>query len=98
VISIKWTDAPTGFSGSGGVAVRPATCLVATGTRIVVAPIAPQFQGTGVPVAVRLRAIDERHTARPSYLKDITGLAPVSTTTENNGTTIGIHPPRRPQS
>jgi hypothetical protein len=98
VISMTWTDAPTGFSGSGGVAVRPAACLAAAGNRIVIAPVAVQVQGTGVPVAVRLRAIDERHTARPSYLKDITGLAPVSTNTENNGTTLGVHPPGRPQS
>ncbi|WP_040338370.1 hypothetical protein [Candidatus Blastococcus massiliensis] len=98
MISTTWTDAPTGFPGSGGVAVRPAACLAAGGNRIVVAPVAAQVQGTGVPVAVRLRAIDERHTARPSYLKDLAGIAPMSTTTENNGTTLGIHPPGRPQS
>lgn len=100
MISMTWTDAPAGFSASGGVAVRPAVCrTVAEGARIVVAPIAAQVQGSGVPAAIRLRAIDERGVAHPSYLKDLARIAPLSgTTTENNGTILGIHPPGRPQS
>ena len=98
MISTTWTDAPTGFSGSGGVAVRPAACGSVGGTWAVLVPAVAPAQGSGLPVPTRLRPIDERGTAHTSYLQEIAGIAAMSTTTENNVTTLGIHPPGRPQS
>lgn len=103
MISMTWTDAPTGFSGSGGVAVRSAACRTVAGSWVDMVPPAAPVQGSGLPVAARLRPVDEPGAIHASYLRGLVGIAPISTSTEkngteNNGTTLGIHPPGRPQS
>jgi hypothetical protein len=98
VISMTWTDAPTGFSGSGGVDVRPAVCGTALGGGVLTAPKAAAVQGTGLPVFARLRQIDELGAIRVSYLRGAAGIAPISTTKNDDQNTLGIHPPGRPQS
>ncbi len=105
MISTTWTDAPAGFSGPGRLGMSPNSCLsvVDGGARIVMAPIAAPVQGTGLPVAARLRPIDEPGVARESFLQALAVASPVTTGADktdidNNGTTLGIHPPGRPQS
>ena len=96
MISMTSTLAPADLLGLGGSDVRPAfgpgLCsgsddLVAVYSA---APNAP-VQGTGLPAgstAVRLRPV-----TAPAIGHDV-----VTTTFENNGTTLGIHSSRRPQS
>ncbi len=102
MISTTWNDAPTGFSGAGADALLAVACpAVAGGAVIRMAPTAAPIQGSGLPVAIRLRLIDERGVAVESYLSQapaIAGAAPMSTTTHDFGTTLGIHSPGRPQS
>jgi hypothetical protein len=101
VNSTTWTDAPAGFSGSGSVGMSPFACPSAVaGTGVVMAPPAAPLRGIDLPVAVRLRAADERGAVRESSLQSaaVIGIAPLSATTQNIGTTLGIHPPGRPQS
>ncbi|TKJ29352.1 hypothetical protein [Blastococcus sp. CCUG 61487] len=99
MISMTWTDASTGFPGSEGVAARPAVCATAlAGNGVLLAPVAAPVQGTGVPAAIRLRRIDERVAVPASYLQDIAGIAPISSTKHDNSTTLGLHSRRRPQS
>ena len=96
-----WIDAPAGFSGSAGVGFSLHACpsAVAGGTGVLLAPVAAPVRGTGVPAAVRMRVADERGAAFKSSLQSaVIGIAPLSITTENIGTTLGIHPPGRPQS
>ncbi len=103
MISTTWTDAPAGFSGPGHIGMSPHTSapVVDGGARTAMAPVAAPVQGTGLPVAARLRPIDERGVAHESYLQKFAVDCPTSTGTtdiDNNGTTLGIHPPGRPQS
>ena len=105
MISTTWTDAPAGFSGTGRTGMSPYACpsVVDGGARIVMAPVAAPVRGTGLPVATRLRQIDERGVAHESFLQALTVASPMSpiadkTDIDNNGTTLGIHPPGRPQS
>ena len=104
MISTTWTDAPAGFPGTGRTGMSPYACpsVVDGGARIVMAPVAAPIQGTGLPVATRLRQIDERGVAHESFLQALVA-SPLNVTTsttyiDNNGTTLGIHPPGRPQS
>lgn len=97
MISMTWTKAPADLLGLGGSDVRPAfgpgLCsgsddLVAVYSA---APNAP-VQRTGLPAgstAVRLRPV-----TAPAIGHDVV----TTTTFENNGTTLGIHSSRRPQS
>jgi len=105
VISTTWTDAPAGFSGTGRTGMSPYACpsVVDGGARIVTAPVAAPVMGTGLPVATRLRQIDERGVAHESFLQALDVASPMSPIADkndidNNGTTLGIHPPGRPQS
>jgi len=104
MISTTWTDAPAGFSGPGCVGVSPyASCsVVGGGAPVLMAPTAAPIRGTGLPVAARLRRIDERGIAHESFLQALVA-SPLRTSAgttdiDNNGTTLGIHPPGRPQS
>jgi hypothetical protein len=95
--SMTPTLAPADLLGLGGFDVRPTygpgLCsgsaeLVAV---LIAAPTAP-VQGTGVPAgstAVRLRPV-----TRQAIGHDVV----ITKTFENNGTTLGIHSSRRPQS
>lgn len=101
--STTWTDAPAGFSGPGSIGMPLSACSSAVGgARALMAPTAAPIQGSGLPVAVRRRPIDERGLTVESYLVQalaIAGPAPLSVTTDHNfDTTLGIHSPGRPQS
>ena len=104
MISTTWTDAPAGFSGTGRTGMSSYACSsVGGGARIVMAPVAAPVRGTGLPMATRLRPIDERGVAHESFLQALAVASPMSpiadkTDFDNNGTTLGIHPPGRPQS
>jgi hypothetical protein len=107
VNSTTWTDAPAGFSGPGRIGMPRYSCpSVVGGTGVVIAPVAAPIQGSGLSVAARLRPIDERGVIQESFFQQapaVAGAAPLSATThkfgiDNNGTTLGIHPPGRPQS
>jgi hypothetical protein len=100
VNSTMWTDAPAGFSGPGSLGMTSYACpsVVAGRPAVRLAPTAAPVQGTGLPVAARLRPIDEIGTALGSaFQQDVIGTAPVSTT-HNFTTPLGIQPPGRPQS
>lgn len=100
--STTWTDAPAGNSGPGSIGMPLSACSSAVGgtggrTALTAAPI----QGSGLPVAVRRRPIDERGGTVESYLVQahaIAGTAPLGATDHNFDTTLGIHSPGRPQS
>ncbi len=105
MISTTWTDAPAGFSGRGSTGMSPYACpsVVDGGARLVMAPIAAPIRGTGLPVATRLRQVDERGVAHESFLQALAVASPLTTSADktdidDNGTTLGIHPPGRPQS
>lgn len=96
MISTMWTLAPAGARGPVGPAVRAAACLVES------------------PLAARLRAVPATPAATPlpgGFGIAVTGTSAIDafgttgypqagqrTTTEHNGTTLGIHSSRRPSS
>jgi hypothetical protein len=98
-----WTFAPAGVLGQGSFDVRPYP-------GVVVCPTPEAVRGTGLP-AVGLFA-DERAAADVVRLRSLT--APVAVlartdapaaqkfiaqqSTQNDGTTLGIHTPGRPRS
>ena len=97
MINMTWTKAPADLLGLGGFDVRPAfgpgLCSGSAETVAVhiAAPTAP-VQGTGLPAAgtaVRLRPVTGQAIGHDVMTQQ---------TFENNGTTLGIHSSRRPQS
>ena len=105
MISTTWTDAPAGFSGPGRLGTSPYACssVVDGGARIVMAPVAAPIRESGLPMAARLRPIDERGVAHESFVQALAVASPLITSADktqidDNGTTLGIHPPGRPQS
>ena len=104
MISTTWTDAPAGFSGPGRLGMSPYVCSsVVGGASVLKAPTAAPMRGTGLPMAARLRPIDEPGVVRESFLQALTGASPLSTSAhtfdiDDNSTTLGIQPPGRPQS
>ena len=104
MISTTWTDAPAGFSGPGRLGMSPYACSsVVGGASVLMAPTAAPIRGTGLPMAARLRPIDEPGVVRESFLQALAVASPLSTSADktdidNNDTTLGIHPPGRPQS
>ena len=106
MISTMWTLAPAGARGPVGLAVRTAACAVGSPAvarlrALPVTPLVTPRPGTRVP-GLDVTGIDFTGTgvlATPAI--DATGYAQqVSerTTTEHNGTTLGIHSSRRPSS
>jgi hypothetical protein len=101
VISTMWTLAPAGARGPVGLAVRTAACAVGSPAvarlrALPVTPLVTPRPGTRVP-GLDFTGIGV--LATPAI--DATGYAQqVSkrTTTEHNGTTLGIHSSRRPSS
>ena len=94
MISMTPTWAPADLLGRGGFDVRPSSgtglCTDLAAVQIA-APFAPA-PGTGLPAgstAVRLRPV-----TRQALGHDLV----TTTSFENNGTTLGIHSSRRPQS
>jgi hypothetical protein len=100
VISTMWTLAPAGARGPVGLAVRAAACAVespvATRLRAVPAFPAAQRPGTRVP------GIDVPVLGTPAFgAFGTAGYAQqvsTRTTTDHNGTTLGIHSSGRPSS
>jgi hypothetical protein len=100
VISTMWTLAPAGARGPVGLAVRTAACAVESPAvaRLRALPVTPRpgtrvpgldFTGIGV---FATPAIDAFGTT--GYAQQVSE----RTTTEHNGTTLGIHSSRRPSS
>jgi hypothetical protein len=91
--NITWMKAPADLLGLGGLDVRPVYGPGLSGglAERAVAPVATR-QGTGLPAvgtALRLRPVT----------RQAIGHGVVTTKSfENNGTTLGIHSSRRPQS
>ena len=91
MINMTWSTAPADLLGRGGLDVRPVHGLGLCRYERVVSPI-PTPQGTGLPAvgtAVRRRPV----TAQVIGHDDVT-----IKSFQNNGTTLGIHSSRRPQS
>ncbi len=86
--SMTWNSAPAGLLGLGGFDA-PACAGFGMPFGVAVAPTFVPVQGTGVPTAVRLRqdAPIGIQTLEHNYIG-----------TQNDATTLGIHPSRRPQS
>ena len=93
MISSTWTQAPADLLGLGGVDVRPAygTGLPSGFADRAVAPI-PTVQGTG------LSAVGTAIRLRPATRQAIGHDVVTEKFFDNNGTTLGIHSSRRPQS
>jgi hypothetical protein len=104
VISTLWTLAPAGARGPVGLAVRTAACAVESPAvarlrALPVTPLVTPRPGTRVPgldftgIGVfATPAIDAFGTT--GYAQQVSE----RTTTEHNGTTLGIHSSRRPSS
>ena len=101
MISTTPTLAPADLLGTGSLDVRPVfgpgLCAgsVENPALRIAAPFAP-VQGTGLPAgstALRLRPVTRRPIGH-----DVVTPAYANTTFENNGTTLGNHSSRRPQS
>lgn len=101
--SMTTTWAPADLLGQGGFDVRPAYGAgLCSGSADLVAvqiaaPTAP-VEGTGLPAgstAVRLRPVTARAIGHDVVTSDG---ADYGTAFENNGTTLGNHSSRRPQS
>jgi hypothetical protein len=91
MINMTWSNVPADLLGRDGLDVRPVHGLGLCRYERVVSPI-PTPQGTGlsaVGTAVRRRPVASQ----------VIGHDVVTTKSfQNNGTTLGIHPSRRPQS
>ena len=104
MISTMWTLAPAGARGPVGLAVRTAPCAIeppvaARLRAFPVTPVATPRPATGV-FGTRVLGIDGFGTPAIDAL-GTTGYAQQAskrTTTEHNGTTLGIHSSRRPSS
>ncbi len=97
MISMTPTFAPADLLGPGGLDVRPAYGPgLCSGSADIVAvhiaaPTAP-VQGTGLPAGstgIRLRTVTRQAIGHDVVTENVF---------ENNGTTLGIHSSRRPQS
>ena len=104
MISTMWTLAPAGARGPVGLAVRTAACAVGSPAvaRLRALPVTPpvtprpgtrvtglDFTGIGVFATPAIDAF-----ATTGYAQQVSE----RTTTEHNGTTLGIHSSRRPSS
>ena len=101
MISTMWTLAPAGARRPAALAVRTAarateSPVTARLRALPVTPAVPARPGTRVPV-LDFPGIDVFVTpaiGASSYAQQVS----TSTTTEHNGTTLGIHSSRRPSS
>ncbi len=93
MISMTWMKAPADLLGLGGFDVRPVygPGLCSGLAERAVAPIAIR-QGTGLP------AVGTALRVRPVTRQAIGHGVVTTKSFENNGTTLGIHSSRRPQS
>ena len=91
MINMTWSNAPADLLGRGGLDVRPVHGSGLCRYERVVSPI-PTPQGTGlsaVGTATRLRPV-----TRQPFGHDVV----TTKSFQNNGTTLGNHSSRRPQS
>jgi hypothetical protein len=87
MLTTFWT-APAGVCGRGSVAVRP-SLLAAV----------PVVQGSGLPAAGMAPRNRDRVAVRTGFgAALIQKTTPNDAITQNDGTTLGIHPSRRPRS
>jgi hypothetical protein len=100
VISTMWTLAPAGARGPVGLAVRAAACAVESPVtaRLRAVPASPTAQRPGT----RVPGIDVPVLGTPAFgAFGTAGYAQqvsTRTTTDHNGTTLGIHSSGRPSS
>ena len=97
MLSTSWTAAPAGFLGTGSADVRP-YAVVGTAVRPVLSGAVVPVQGTGVPTAVRRRATGLFATGMPDAKQLPPTTQQFAPITPNDGTTLGYHFSRRPQS
>ena len=99
MISTMWTLAPAGARGPVGLAVRTAACAVDSPVAVRLRAV-PAAVGTTPPVGTRVPGASGIDVfGRPAF--GALGYAQQvgkRTTTEHNGTTLGIHSSRRPSS
>jgi hypothetical protein len=104
VISTMWTLAPAGARGPVGLAVRTAACAIESPVAarlraLLLTPAVPTRPGTRVP-GLDFPGIDV-FVPPATDASGTTGYAQqvsTSTTTEHNGTTLGIHSSGSPSS
>jgi hypothetical protein len=100
MITMTWTNAPADLLGLGSAAVRPCTGIDVAVSAALRTPVAPVTQ-TGLPTggtAVRLRPDFRQARADVEAKRRTTVFAHNYIAVENDGTPLGIHPSRRPQS
>ena len=104
MISSMWTLAPAGARGPVGLAVRTAACAVESSVTarlraLPVTPVATPRPATGV-FGTRVLGIDVFATPAIDALGTTGDAQQASkrTTTDHNGTTLGIHSSRRSSS
>jgi hypothetical protein len=100
-MTTTWTTSPAALLGLGGSAMRPCTDLdLRTVIGVSPAPLVAQVRGTGVPAgsAARLRPVFLQAVGSQAVNEAQTGAGFAAFTHNSIGTTLGIHPSRRPQS
>ena len=101
--STSFAFAPAGVLGSGSADVRPYSCAAVPsallGGQVGVAAV---VKGSGLPVSVPATGMPARFRG---WATEATGARTtvgvrqhIDLITQNDGTTLGIHSPRRPQS
>jgi hypothetical protein len=107
MITTNWTKAPADLLGLGSAAVRPCTGIEVAVSPDLRAPVTP-VRGTGLPFGgtavrmrpqVRLAGPDARTAALVNaQIEPRTTAFAHNYIAVNDGTPLGIHPSRRPQS
>jgi hypothetical protein len=105
--TMNWTKAPADLLGQGGAAVRPCTGTEVAVSSALRTPVTP-VPGTGLPFGgtavrvrpeVRLAGPDARTAALVNaQIKPRTTAFAHNYIAVNDGTPLGIHPSKRPQS
>jgi len=104
--SITWTTSPADLLGLGSAAVRPCTGIEVAVSSVLRSPVTP-VPGTGLPfggTAVRVRpeirsaGVDARTTFVNAQSDFRTTAFAHNSIAVNDGTPLGIHSSRRPQS
>jgi hypothetical protein len=90
MISTTWTKAPADLLGLGGLDVRPAH---GPGLGLAERAGVPTATAQGTGLSAVGTAVRTRPVARQAIGHDV-----ITNSFENNGTTLGIHSSRRPQS
>jgi hypothetical protein len=100
VITMTWTTTPADLLGLGSAAVRPCTGIDVAVSAALRTPVAPVME-TGLPTGgttVRLRPAFPQARADVPTTRRSTAFAHNYIAVKNDGTPLGIHSSRRPQS